>query len=323
MFFWHQNRQLTMDYRKFCAQTPDLPIFFQPWYLDAACQGGTWGAAMVVEQGQVVGIWTYFLKRKAGFAYLTMPPLVKFMGPWLPTLPALTEQHRIYQALLQQIPPVASSKQDCHYQLTNWLPFYWEKFRQSTKYSYHLDLSDLEQVQAQLNRNMRRNIAKAKEQVTVVQRNDPAAFYAINQLSFRRQGLPVPYSWEQFNQLDVALGAHQARQMFFAEDNQGRIHAAAYLIWDRQCSYYHLAGDDPALRQSGASILLIWAAIQYTQQTLVLRHFDFLGSMLAPIEAIRRQFGARQVPYFFLQRYSSVPYQILDRLLAWGRGEWR
>ena len=83
-------------------------------------------------------------------------------------------------------------------------------------------------------------------------------FYRVNKLSFDRQGLPAPYSLAQFARLDAALAAQRARQLFFAVDAQGRVHSVAYLIWDTTTAYFLLAGDDPALRASGAGMLLVW-----------------------------------------------------------------
>ena len=124
----------------------------------------------------------------------------------------------------------------------------------------------------------------------------------------------MPYSWAQFARHDAALAAHGARQLFFAVDAQHRIHSAAYLIWDQQAAYYHLAGDDPALRESGAGILLVWAAICYASEVLGLACFDFEGSMLPAVERIRVQFGAEQTPYSFVWKYNSRLFELLEKV---------
>jgi hypothetical protein len=125
-----------------------------------------------------------------------------------------------------------------------------------------------------------------------------AEFYRVHNLSYARQGKKPPVSFDLLSSLDAALVVRGQRAMFFARDRaSGQVHGVAYLIWDRQSAYYIMAGDDPALRQSGASVLLAWEAIQYTHAVLKLSVFDFAGSMIKPIERVRRQFGARQIPY--------------------------
>ena len=86
----------------------------------------------------------------------------------------------------------------------------------------------------------------------------------------------------------------QRRQMFFAVDEDDRIHSVVYLIWDNRAAYYLIAGDDPNLRSSGASIFLVWEAIKYTKGKLGLNCFDFMGSMFPAIEKVRRNFGAEK-----------------------------
>lgn len=303
-------------YRQFCReQQNNLPVFAQDWYLDA-CGEGQWHAAVIEQGGGVVAALPYFLKHKAGFSCITMPPFVKMMGPYLADPSAsLTEQHQLLEQLIAQLPPVAAFKQCFHYSSSNWLPFYWAGYRQTTRYSYRLNLENGAEAALQaINRNMRRNLQKAQAQLTVVHELNPEDFYRINAMSFERQGLQLPYSADQWRRHYAALQQQGCCCLFAAYDQQGRLHAAACLIWDAQSSWYHLSGDDPGLRQSGAGILLIAEAIRYTADRLRLPVFDFEGSMMRNIEAIRRQFGAAQQPYFAVWKYNSLLYRLIDRL---------
>lgn len=298
-------------YRAFCKdQEAWLPVFVQDWYLDAACTGGHWDAAIVTEENsnKVLAAMPYFLKKKIGLKYITMPLFVKMMGPYFaqqPDKPALTRQHELLEKLIASLPKgLVLFAQNFHYNASNWLPFYWAGYKQAGRYSYQLSLvNGLDSVWEGINRNMRRNITKAQSALTLVEDISLEDFWRIHQKSFERQGLRPPYSFEQLKRHHEALQAHQAGRMYGACDPQGVLHSVAYLIWDRHSAYYHLSGDDPALRQSGAGFWLIWEAIRYTHEILHLPVFDFEGSMLRPIEAIRRQFGAQQCPYSFVSRY--------------------
>ena len=304
-------------YRDFCSVAPDVPVFAQPWYLDACTADGAWDVALAREAGRVVAALPYFYKQKGPFRYATMPPFVKMLGPYL--LPefrgVLKKEHALLEELIRQLPAFAAFKQNFYPTATNWLPFYWRGFRQTTYYTYRLhDLHHLAQLEAGLNRNLRRNIQKARQLVRVVHDLPPEEFFRLNKLSFDRQELALPYSWAQFARHDAALATHGARQFFFAVDAQGRVHSAAYLIWDQQAAYYHLSGDDPALRASGAGILLVWEAICYASEVLGLACFDFEGSMLPTVERIRVQFGAVQTPYFFVWKYNSRVFKLLEKI---------
>ncbi len=304
------------SYRAFCGQSEDLPIFFQDWYLDAVCEEGTWDVVLEREDNRIVALMPYFLKQKGPFQMMTMPLFVKYLGPWLiPEKRKLKYEFRFYRKLLEQLPAFDSFLQDFHPIAKNWLPFFWKDFKQSTRYTYILeDLGDLESVFQNFNRNIRRNIKKAEKNLRIRSDYSLETFYKINRMSFTRQGIPIFFSFEQLKKHDEALQKNKARKIFFAIDEKEQIHAVSYLIWDKKNSYYHLAGEHPDFRGSGASILLTWEAIKFTKQTLGLDIFDFEGSMLEPIEAIRTQFGGKQIPYSRVWKYDSKALEILHLL---------
>ena len=300
-------------YRKFCRQHNDLPIFFKDWFLDAVCEDGEWNVVIIEKGNEIQGVLPYFKKRKWGFQYIAMPHFVKHLGPYLPQ--SKEKSLPIVQALIEGLPKIDCFKQDFTPQVTDWLPFYWKGFQQSTRYTYVIDLSQpLDLIYQGINRNMRRNIKKAEKELSIVHNLDLNTFYQINQKSFTRQQLATPYSFKLLQQQDDALLKQQARQLFFAKDTSGNLHSAAYLIWDKNRAYYHLSGDDPDFRKSGSGIYLIWKAIEYAKNQLGVSFFDFEGSMMPNVEAIRRQFGARQVPFFSIWKYNSKLYKLIDQV---------
>lgn len=305
-------------YQNFCAQAPDLPVFLQDWYLDAVCGEDQWDVVFARKGGLVVGILPYFIKRKGPWRYVAMPPLCKMMGPYL--LPAFRTPRRempLLKELIGQLPPLAAFEQDFNYTAGNWLPFYWKGFRQTTRYSYVLPLTDLQTLYENLAPDYRNNkIPKAAKRVSVHTGSDLALFFRVHNQSFERQGLRAPVSFAFLQRLDKALAARHARKIFWATDRDtGAVHSVAYLIWDQHTAYYLLAGDDPELRHSGAGILLIWEAIRYARETLGLSTFDFAGSMIKPIERVRRQFGAEQKPYSRVKKEWSWVWKLGKRLL--------
>jgi hypothetical protein len=176
-----------------------------------------------------------------------------------------------------------------------------------------LDISNLKQVQNGVNRNIRRNLQKALS-LQVEQWDDPERFYRTNKMSFDRQNISIPYTLAQFLSHDAALAAQKRRKFFFAVDQRGTVHSASYVVWDDRVGYYHLAGDDPTLRHHGGGILLIWTAIQFLHHDLGLKTLDFEGSMLKNVEAIRRQFGASQTPYFSIEKNFSKAFNALEKI---------
>lgn len=299
-------------YRQFAAQSPDLPLFLQPWYLDAVCEGGSWDAALVEKNGRVVAALPYFLKQKLAWKYVSMPPFCKQMGPFLaPEYRDTDHEMRLYEALIDALPAgLAAFEQNFHYSVQNWLPFYWHGFRQTTMYSYVIPLDQTEEALfGQISKNYRQKIRSAEKTIQVRHDLPLSELHRLVGLSFERQRLETPLSMPLLESLYGALQQRQSVQLFFATDATGAVHSASMLVWDRQTAYYLMSGDDPALRQSGAAVLLKWKAILYAKNVLKLPLFDFEGSMIRNVEQGRRDFGARQKPYFRIAKEWSVGWK--------------
>jgi hypothetical protein len=283
----------------------------QPWYLDAVCSGGTWDVLLVDKSGKIVAAWPLFLKKKWRWQYVAMPPLARMMGPYvLPEYRNARDELDLLETLLTLFPAdLAAFEQDFNYTATNWLPMYWQGFQQTTRYSYILDITDLEAVWQNIKPRYRnQRINQAQKQVVVTPGCALAELNRLQNLSFERQGVEIPLTFDTLHRLDEALTEHHQREIFAATDQQtGAIHSVGYLVWDSHTAYYLMSGDDPALRNSGAGIFLTWEIIRYAAEVLKVPTFDFSGSMLRPIERVRRQFGAEQRPYFRVKKeWSSL-----------------
>ena len=97
---------------------------------------------------------------------------------------------------------------------------------------------------------------------------------------------------------------HSARKLLCAVDEQGRVHAAAYFVYDENTCYYLIGGGDPELRNSGAASLLLWEGIRFA--STVSRSFDFEGSMIEDIERFFRAFGGTPQVYYRVSRLRGV-----------------
>jgi lipid II:glycine glycyltransferase (peptidoglycan interpeptide bridge formation enzyme) len=285
-------------------------IFQKAWWLDAVAPG-KWEAAKVKQGDDTIARWPYVIEKKRGYVILTQPPLTQTVGPWLRPSKAkyakmLAEQKDLMNALIDQLPPFDYFSQNFHYSITNWLPFYWQGFSQTTRYTYVIDdLSDLNKVWDGFLPNIRTDIKKAQNRfgVEVCTDLEVDTFIDVNELTFMRQGQKLYYSRDFIRRVDNACVENNARKIFFGRDKEGKIHAAVYVIWDENSAYYLMGGGDPELRNSGATSLCIWEAIKFASG--ITKKFDFEGSMVEPIERFFRAFGAKQVPYFSLSKRNS------------------
>jgi len=298
------------QYRKFC-EVERLPLFSQAWWLDALAGEEGWDVVMLERGGRYVAALPYAIKHKFGLTVIGMPVLTQSLGPWMryPDGQKMGKRYAfekdVFQALIDGLPKAHGFVQNFNPMVSNWLPFYWRGFSETTKYSYVLsDLTNLDNVWSGFLENIRTDIRKASKLVVVDTDADIESFIDCHEKVFARQSLGLPYGLDTVRRLDAAAAQRGQRRILLARDAEGRVHAGVYLVWDESRAYYLMGAGDPKLRNSGATSLAMWEAIQFA--STVTKSFDFEGSMLEPVERFFRAFGATQSPYFQVSRYGRL-----------------
>jgi hypothetical protein len=298
-------------YSQHCQSEKTIPIFSKDWWLDAVCGEKAWEVILVKRGDEVVASMPYYTRKYCGLRFITMPKLTQTMGPWiklsgLKYAKRLSVQKDLMFELIEKLPPFHNFAQNFSHSITNWLPFFWNGFEQTTLYTYVLeDLNSEDKLWDGLLPKIRTDIRKAENRFQLQIRTDLGIdrLLEIIEVTFKRQGKPLPYSKDFVKRLDAVCEKHNAREIFFAVDKEDRVHAVAYIVWDSNSAYYLMGGADPALRNSGASSLCLWEAIKFA--STVTNSFDFEGSMVESVERFFRGFGAVQKPYFHITKTPS------------------
>jgi hypothetical protein len=296
-------------------------IFCQPWWLQAVSPD-SWDIAVARRGEEVAAVLPYAYKTRLGrFRLIEFPFLTFYLGPWLRQhrgkyANTLGEEKELMKELIEQLPEFASFHQWFHPAVTNWLPFYWKGFRQTTRYTYVIeDTSDPELVWAETRENIRTDIRKARKQVEVIEDTSIDRFLAQQKATFLRQNKPLPYPEATLRVLDAECVKRGSRKILLAVDPEGNIHASAYLVWDKGTVYSLLRGSDPALRNSGSTSLVVWKAIEFASTQG--KRFDFAGSWHESIERFVRAFGGKQMPFFEVSKLSSLTVKVYRMLWRW------
>lgn len=291
-------------------------LFHQPWWLDAVCaEPWRWSCVWVERGDDIAAAWPLAYKIRWGFRLIETPPPTPYQGPVLRPSTAkyanrLSEEKDLMSELVAKLPRFALFEQHFHPALTNWLPFYWKGFQQTTRYTYQIrDTADLEAVWEATRDSVRKSLRKARETLKVREEPDYESALALHKLTLSRQGMRLPHPEAFLRRLHAACAARNAGKLLVAEDPSGRPHAFVQLLWDKEMVYYFLGGGDPSLRNSGAASLLIWEGIQLA--SAMKKGFDFEGSMIEPIERFFRSFGAVQTPYFAVSKVESSGYLLM------------
>ena len=295
-------------YEKFCQKTY-IPIFSKPWWLDAVCGENNWGVHVIEKSGFLLGAMPYYVENRNGYDIITKAHHSQNNGIIInydqaeKHVAKLDRQEEVINTMCDFIENLDIDKyeQQYHYSFTNVLPFIWRGYEQMVRYTYVIDdTSDMDKVCADFKYIVRNQIKKAEKYVMVNEGMDIELFYEINQSSYDRQGIEVPFSLKLVKRIEDACIAHDCRKILYTQDDEGNIHSVAYIIWDEKSVYFLINGIDKNYMWSQSNSLLIRESIREAHK--LKRKFDFEGSVLQPIEHIFRGFGAQQKMYFRIYR---------------------
>ena len=293
-------------YRALCAKEKEIPVFSRDWWLDAVC-GDHWDALLYESKGKILAAMPIYVPCNR---VITMPHYTQTMGVWFAPEAAdtkyssqLANRQAICKYFVEQLDAYRSFLQNFSHTFTDWLPFYWAGYSQTTRYTYILHgIKDLDKIKSGMSQQTRRNINKAQEMAIKVYRGGfpIEAFLEVQAMTFERQYIKNKQSNTILKRLILEAQKRRQGDIFGGYDEEGRLHAVAFVVWQDSCAYYIAGGGNPALRASGAQSLVMWDAVRFS--SLMTDTFDFEGSMIPGVERFFREFGAVQTPYFTITR---------------------
>ena len=309
-------------YETLCKQRPEIPLFMQAWWLDAVCapENKTWNVLLYEENGKIVGVMPYLLFKKWGFKVILPPFYTKHSGIWI-DYPQDMKLHtrysfekRVLDNLIDQLEALKVSffSQSFHHSFTNWQPFYWRGFKQTTRYTYQIkDLSNLEKVLNSFDYSKRARITNEK-QFFVDFSLTPEKFYDFHKRTLLQRNSKIEYSEKFFVSIYNAAKNRNQGQIIALKDENDKLHSAIFLVWDKNSAYNLITSIDLESKSGTASTKMFWEAIKFVSDKT--KVFDFEGSMIKSVAQSFQQFGAEQVPYFYIEKCSSSLLSILIKV---------
>ncbi|MCS6917674.1 MAG: GNAT family N-acetyltransferase [Chitinophagales bacterium] len=283
------------------------PVFHQPWWLQACC-GSNWDAVTLSGDSGMEAYYVYAFRHSLLGLHLLMPPLTAYLGPAILAAAPDAEHnlHRETELLIRledNLPACIHFESRWQPQYQNWLPFHWKKYHQSVRYTHLLKLpAEANDLHKGFSEKIHREIARAEKRYVVSLANDTDALFGLVSETLRRKKAFLNFSASYLRQLFAACQTHHAGAIWHAVTDDGKIHAAVFIVWDKEKAYYVIGGRSPGSGNSGAMSLLFWEVFKHLcGRTKV---FDFEGSMLEGVGSYFRSFGARCVPYFSLRKTS-------------------
>lgn len=287
-------------YHLLCQAHPEMPVFLQAWWLDAAC-GNDWDVLFLLDaQGAVKASLSFLLRRKYGFTAVLPPLLTPFQGLWVFSDP-FTANDCAKMLSDKRLQKLGMYQQSFNYRYNQVLEGL-QGYRIAQRYTYRLDpIPSVEDIiQAFPERKQRLLRSQTYQNLKVKTGLDAALFYNAYRQELAAKGSQIFYSFEYFNRLYQAAKEHQAGEIVSMVDANNQVYASLWLVWDADSAYTQVLYINPQFRNSGASIGVILEAIRLLKGKT--RALDFAGSMIKSVAQRNQMFGAERVPYSQLSR---------------------
>ena len=289
--------------------TPDLPLFHQPFWLNATAQEN-WDVALVKEGDKIIASMPYAFEKKKPILFIRGPHLTQFLGPHYSIEASnhreyLNRETEILNLLIDQLPPFAFFEQRWHFHYQNYLPFHWKNFQQRTRYTYILpNLKDESALLNGFNEKIKREIKKGENAFHVQSENISAdSFYRFIESNLSDKKYQLPFDTVFFERLYNSCVQNNAGKIFLALDADQKIAAGIFVAWDATTAYYIIGAKDNDYGNSGAMTFLFSRVFKELSEKVTV--FNFEGSMISGVERYFRSFGAIQKTFFEITRTDS------------------
>ena len=294
------------QYALLCEQYPDINIFMQEWWLSAVCAGKQWDVFFCRdEKGEICAAMPYLFRKRMLFKYILMPQQTQTGGIWIrPDMrDSIQKVKEICTDMAQQLKALKLSYYYQQYTIGSPAPDAMRnlgfKIKERTTYRIE-DLSNLDKIIDAFSKNKKRQLQKALS-LNVKEDMSEEEFYRFHTQCLALQKKKITYTREFFLVLYRKSIAHNQGKIIAIKDNDGNIHAAVFLVWDKRQMYYLIPCYDPNYKDSGAGALLVLEAIKLARK--VTAAFDFEGSMIKGVANHYKQFGPQAFTYHSVRRY--------------------
>jgi hypothetical protein len=287
----------------FVDQSPQGAVFCYSWWLEAITKSNFKILAIIENDKIVAGIPLALDSQNK----INIPPLTRTLGVLYKkqeyqSKRKQTSTERKWLSELLKHMPLDNFVQMCmHHNFTDWLPFRWNGFMQTTRYTYIINYESrrVDDLWNNLEQENRRIIKRANENgIRIEITDDFDLIYQYQSLSYERQGFKFRIPYNDLKLLDDAIKKRGNRVIFKAIDKTNQVHTVIYIAFNKKSAYGLLGGSDAKFRNLGGHTLVIWEAVKYFSDKV--EYFNFGGSDIERIEAHIRGFGGTLTPYFHI-----------------------
>lgn len=303
-------------YRRFWEQeSPDG--YLNPMYLDVCCSEGEWNAAYLGNQEKIDAVWLYYQKKKLGMKYITMPPGVKYLGPFFAAHVSNSEKQSFFDKLSLMVPPVSSYEQNFSCNMVQAATEKWIDIQYKAMDTYYLDVNlDIETLKSALHGNYRRAIKKflGEYDCDFRQKANESQVQDFTELLIKSAGPLKEYGITEslIQKLVVTAEENNFGKLLLNYKDEKPV-GGAFVIWDEKKAYYVYAGNNPEFKKQYPGVLTAWQTILYLKENTSVNLLDFYGSSIESIARVWQKMGAKKHQYPFVAKKPDFWFDMLQK----------
>lgn len=311
-------------YLSFCKKEKGVPIFSLPWWLDIVCGKDNWDVILIEKGNEVIATFPYYFRKHGmlNFYSIEMPILTQKLGPFIkyPLKQGYTSklsfEKEVMQKIIDLLPKYDTFNVHFDYVFSNWLPFYWRGFQQTTRYTYLIkDLTSEDSIFNSFSSNKKTDIRKAEKNAIVKYDLDCEKFIEFYIAALKKKGQNLAYPKAILRELILKAYLKKNGRIIYSVgvNNPDQILGAIFFVWDYKSVYSLVTAFDISHNNIASSSLLFYQIMKDFKNSGLI--FDFEGSMVEQIERSYNKFGTIQVPYFRISKINSRKGRIYNLLL--------
>lgn len=309
-------------YHDFCKKTY-VPIYSKPWWMDIVCGSENWDVWLYEKGSEILAAMPYYMVNREEYKYITKAPLTQNNG-------IIFEENKnrklCSQAEFEEKVIISACEfikelkidvyeQQYMYTFKNWLPFFWNGYKEITRYTYVIEnTANMNVVWNNISSNYRNKIRKGEKHCHIEIGMDDEEFYIEHEKVFTKQNLRCPFSKELWLKLSQKCRLHGSGITMCARNEEGKVQSLLFLVWDERSMYQILGGNIPEYQKFDTYAYLIWKGIEFAADKNLV--YDFEGSVISKISKSFREFGGEPKPYFRIRKVFNSELIQAEALVA-------
>jgi hypothetical protein len=294
------------EWDAFVTASKQGSIFAKSWWLESVCPN-EFEIITIRQNNRILAGMPVRKIKKYGFTIINQPPFTQTLGILFANNESnryekkLSDEIEFTSILIKALPKSSIFDVSFNPNFTNWLPFYWSGYTQTTYYSYVIDdITNLNETFQNFSYAKKKNIKKAQSIVNIKEDIPVEQFYEHHKMTLAQKNSKILYSFNLFKRIYTSAYENESGKSFYSVDDLNNIHSIVFIVFDINSAYFLISSIDSNFKDSGSLSLLIKHSIEFASKKT--KRFDFEGSMNPLIENSFRKFGAKQNQYFIIKK---------------------